>query len=169
LQYTIGILHQQEQRLDQPPNHGQQHPNTNPPPPPPLNYNIPTPLPSNYNIPPSNYHIPYHQPPHNQYIPPPPQFGTIYHKSPLASHLQLAPWLPHYQATPPPKYRGNADPHKFLMSYETTIASTRGDEATLAKSLIISLEDAIVNWYSRLLPGCIYSWLQLKEKFLLNF
>jgi hypothetical protein len=36
-------------------------------------------------------------------------------------------------------------------------------------SLIISLEDAIVNWYSRLLPKCIYSWQQLKEKFLLNF
>jgi hypothetical protein len=25
------------------------------------------------------------------------------------------------------------------------------------------------NWYSRLPPGCIYSWQQLKEKFLLNF
>jgi hypothetical protein len=44
-----------------------------------------------------------------------------------------------------------------------------GDEATLAKSLIISLEDAVANWYSRLPPGCIYSWPQLKEKYLLNF
>jgi hypothetical protein len=55
------------------------------------------------------------------------------------------------------------------MSYEATIASMGGDEATLTKSLIISLEDAAVNWYSRLPPGCIYSWQQLKEKFLLNF
>jgi hypothetical protein len=55
------------------------------------------------------------------------------------------------------------------MSYEAAIASTRGDEATLTKSLIISLEDAAANWYSRLSPRCIYSWLQLKENFLLNF
>jgi hypothetical protein len=54
------------------------------------------------------------------------------------------------------------------MSYEAVIASAVGDEATLAKSHIISLEDAAINWYSRLPPGCIYSWQQLKEKFLLN-
>jgi hypothetical protein len=54
------------------------------------------------------------------------------------------------------------------MSYEAVIASAAGDEATLAKSHIISLEDAAINWYSRLPPGCIYSWQQLKEKFLLN-
>jgi hypothetical protein len=36
------------------------------------------------------------------------------------------------------------------MCYEASIASFGGDEATLTKSLIISLEDAIANWYSRL-------------------
>jgi hypothetical protein len=55
-------------------------------------------------------------------------------------------------------YHGNADPRKFLMSYEAAIALAWGDEATLTKSLIISLEDAATNWYSRLPPGCIYSW-----------
>jgi hypothetical protein len=35
------------------------------------------------------------------------------------------------------------------MCYEAAIASAEGDEATIAKSLIISLEDATVNWYSR--------------------
>jgi hypothetical protein len=55
------------------------------------------------------------------------------------------------------------------MSYEAAIASAGGDEATLIKSLIISLEDVAANWYSRLPSGCIYSWPQLKEKFLLNF
>jgi hypothetical protein len=55
------------------------------------------------------------------------------------------------------------------MSYEAAIASVGGDEATLTKSLIISLEYAAANWYSNLPPGCIYSWSQLKEKFLLNF
>jgi hypothetical protein len=55
------------------------------------------------------------------------------------------------------------------MSYKAAIASAKGDEATLTKSLIISLEDATANWYSRLPLGCIFSWPQLKEKFLLNF
>jgi hypothetical protein len=55
------------------------------------------------------------------------------------------------------------------MCYEATIASVGGDEAILAKSLIISLEDAAVNWYFRLPPRCIYSCQQLKDKFLLNF
>jgi hypothetical protein len=43
------------------------------------------------------------------------------------------------------------------MCYEAAIASARGDEATLAKSLIINLDDAAANWYSRLSPKCIYS------------
>jgi hypothetical protein len=55
------------------------------------------------------------------------------------------------------------------MCYEAVTASAGGDEAPLTKSLIISLEDAAPNWYSGLLPGCIHSWQQLKEKFLLNF
>jgi hypothetical protein len=84
-------------------------------------------------------------PPHNQCILPPPQFGTTDPKSPLANHLQVAPWPPLYRATPSPKCHGNADPRKFLMSYEAVIASAGGDETTLAKSLIISLEDATTN------------------------
>jgi hypothetical protein len=75
---------------------------------------------------------------------------------------------PHYRATPPPKFHGNVGPHKFLMSYEAVIASIGGDQATLVKSLIISLDDAATNWYSRHPPGCIYTWPHLKEKFLLN-
>jgi hypothetical protein len=55
------------------------------------------------------------------------------------------------------------------MCYGAAIASAGDDEATLAKSLIISLEDIVVNWYSRLQPRCIYSLQQLKDKFLLNF
>jgi hypothetical protein len=55
------------------------------------------------------------------------------------------------------------------MCYEAAIASAGGDEATLSKSLIFSLEDATIKWYSRLPLKCIYSWQQLKENFLLNF
>jgi hypothetical protein len=49
------------------------------------------------------------------------------------------------------------------------IASSGGDDTTLAKSFIISLENAAANWYARLPPRSIASWAQLKEKFLLNF
>jgi hypothetical protein len=55
------------------------------------------------------------------------------------------------------------------MCYKVIIASAGGDKVTLTKSPIISLEDVTANWYSRLPPKCIYSWQQLKEKFLLNF
>jgi hypothetical protein len=55
------------------------------------------------------------------------------------------------------------------MRYKATITSAGGDEATLAKPLIILIEDAAANWYSVLPPRCIYSWQQLTENFLLNF
>jgi hypothetical protein len=55
------------------------------------------------------------------------------------------------------------------MSYEVAIASSSGDVTTLAKSFIISLENATTNWYTRLPLRSITSWAQLKEKFLVNF
>jgi hypothetical protein len=55
------------------------------------------------------------------------------------------------------------------MCYDAAIASAGGNEATLTKFLIISIEDVATNWYSRIPPRCIYSWQLLKEKFLLNF
>jgi hypothetical protein len=95
--------------------------------------------------------------------------GTIDPKSPLVEHLQLTPWPLHYRAVTLPKYHGNIDPRMFVMCYEAAIASIGGDEDTLAKSLIISLEDVAPNWYSMLPPCCIYSWQHLKDKILLNF
>jgi hypothetical protein len=59
---------------------------------------------------------------------------------------------------PPPKYYGESDPRKFLMSYKVAIASFGGDETTLAKSFIISLKNAAANWYVRLPPRSITSW-----------
>jgi hypothetical protein len=41
------------------------------------------------------------------------------------------------------------------MCYKAAIASSGGDDATLAKLLITSLEGASKNWYSRLAPRCI--------------
>jgi hypothetical protein len=54
------------------------------------------------------------------------------------------------------------------MSYEAAITSFRRDETTLAKSFIISLENAAANWYARLPLRSITSWAHLKEKFLVN-
>jgi hypothetical protein len=55
------------------------------------------------------------------------------------------------------------------MSYEAMIASSGGNDTTLTKSFIISLENATTNWYIRLSSRSIASWAQLKEKFLVNF
>jgi hypothetical protein len=55
------------------------------------------------------------------------------------------------------------------MSYEAAIVSFGGDETTLTKLFIISLENAAANWYSRLPSRFITSWAQLKEKFLVIF
>jgi hypothetical protein len=42
---------------------------------------------------------------------------------------------------------------KFLMSYGAAIALFGGDETTLTKSFIKSLENAASNWYARLDPS----------------
>jgi hypothetical protein len=87
----------------------------------------------------------------------------------LADNLQLASWLPQYRAAPPPKYYGEFDPQMFFMSYEAAIALFGGDETTLTKSFITSLENVATNWYARLPPRSIASRAQLKQKFLVNF
>jgi hypothetical protein len=55
------------------------------------------------------------------------------------------------------------------MSYQVAVASSRGDDATMAKSFIIALEGSALTWYSRLPPLSIDSWKGLQDKFLLNF
>jgi hypothetical protein len=55
------------------------------------------------------------------------------------------------------------------MSYEVDVASSGGDDATMAKSFIIALEGPALTWYTRLPPLSIDSWRSLQDKFLLNF
>ena len=55
------------------------------------------------------------------------------------------------------------------MSYQVAIASSGGDDATMAKSFIIALECPALTWYTRLPPLSIESWKALRDKFLLNF
>jgi hypothetical protein len=49
------------------------------------------------------------------------------------------------------------------------VASSGGDDATMAKSFIIALEGPALTWYTRLPPLSIDSWKTLHDKFLLNF
>jgi hypothetical protein len=131
MQYNLNILHQQGREA---PLHNQ-IPNQSP---------LPPPLPPHNQIP----HHPHQPPPPQNHLfqsPLPLQMGTIDPKSPLAEHLQLVPWPLHYRVVTPPKYHGNTDPCKFLMCYEAAIVSPGGDEATLTKSLIISLEGVAAN------------------------
>jgi hypothetical protein len=55
------------------------------------------------------------------------------------------------------------------MSYQVDVASSGGDDATMAKSFIIALEGLALTWYTRLPPLSIESWNGLRDKFLLNF
>jgi hypothetical protein len=55
------------------------------------------------------------------------------------------------------------------MSYQVAVASSGGDDTTMAKSFIIALEGLALTWYTRLPPLSIDSWKGLRDKFLLNF
>jgi hypothetical protein len=55
------------------------------------------------------------------------------------------------------------------MSYQVSVASSRGDDTTMAKYFIIALEGPTLTWYTRLPPLSIDSWKGLRDNFLLNF
>jgi hypothetical protein len=55
------------------------------------------------------------------------------------------------------------------MSYQVVVASSGGDDATIAKSFIIALEGPALMLYTRLSPLSIDSWKTLCDKFFLNF
>jgi hypothetical protein len=68
--------------------------------------------------------------------------GINYHdeRSPLAPQLQASPWPANFRAGTYPKYNDNTDPAQYIMSYQVAVASSEGDDATMAKSFIIVLE-----------------------------
>jgi hypothetical protein len=90
-------------------------------------------------------------------------------RSPLAPHLQVTPWPANFRAGTYPKYNGSMDPAQYIMSYQVAVASSGGDDATMAKSFIIALEGPALTWFTRLPPLSIDSWRSLRDKFLLNF
>jgi hypothetical protein len=90
-------------------------------------------------------------------------------RSPLAPQLQVSPWLANLRPGTYPKYNDNTDPAQYIMSYQVAVASSGGDDTTMAKSFIIALEGPALTWYTRLPPLSIDSWRSLQDKFLLNF
>jgi hypothetical protein len=61
-------------------------------------------------------------------------------RSPMAPHLQVTPWPANFWAGTYPKYNDSTDPAQYIMSYQVVVASSGGDDATMAKSFIIALE-----------------------------
>jgi hypothetical protein len=90
-------------------------------------------------------------------------------RSPLAPHMQVSPWPANFRAGTYPKYNGSTDPAQYIMSYQVVVASSGGDDATMAKSFIIAIEGPALTWYTRLPTLSIDSWRSLQDKFLLNF
>jgi hypothetical protein len=90
-------------------------------------------------------------------------------RSPLAPQLQVSPWPANFRAGTYPKYNSSTDPAQYIMSYQVAVASSGGDDATMAKSFIIALEGPALTWYTRLPPLSIDSWKGLRDKFVLNF
>jgi hypothetical protein len=82
-------------------------------------------------------------------------------RSPLAPHLQISPWPANFRAGTYPKYNDSTDPTQYIMSYQVAVASSGGDDATMAKSFIIALEGPALTWYTRLSPLSIDSWRSL--------
>ena len=86
--------------------------------------------------------------------------------SPLSVALQRISWPLGYKPTQLPKYNAIIDPTQFLMAYKATIASSGGDDSTMAKSFVMACECSVANWYSYLPPQSINNWYQLKERLL---
>jgi hypothetical protein len=94
------------------------------------------------------------------FIPPATAFQGINYldeRSPLAPQLQASPWPAYFRDGTYPKYNGSTDPAQYIMSYQVAIASSGGDDATMAKSFIFALKGPALTWYTRLPPLSIES------------
>ena len=68
-----------------------------------------------------------------------------------------------------PTFAGDTDPREFFKTYETAMESCGGGEAIKAKAFPMAAEGIAGAWYTRLPPGSISSWGQLREQILVHF
>lgn len=63
------------------------------------------------------------------------KLGLNYHdeRSPPLAQLQASPWTHNYRAGTYPKYNDNTNTTQYRMSYQVIIASSGGDDSTMAK------------------------------------
>jgi hypothetical protein len=66
---------------------------------------------------------------------------TFDYASPLAAELQAIPWPSSYKPPQVPMCDGHSDSKQFLMSYEATISSYRGNAAVMAKSFVMAVKN----------------------------
>jgi hypothetical protein len=83
--------------------------------------------------------------------------------------MQTAQWPSKFKPVSLPKYNGFGNSKQFLMRYESAVNLAGGDGVALAKSFIIACEGAVLNWYSLLELRLVYSWVNLKMKFMQAF
>jgi hypothetical protein len=60
-------------------------------------------------------------------------------------------------------YDSHSNQKQFLMSYEATISSYRGNTTVMAKSFVMAVRSVDQTWYSSLCPGAITSWQKLMD------
>jgi hypothetical protein len=56
---------------------------------------------------------------------------------PLVVYLHAMPWPPSYKPPQLPMYGGHSDSKQFMMSYDATISSYRGDTTVMVESFIM--------------------------------
>ena len=88
--------------------------------------------------------------------------------SPLSKELQLQSWPLSYKLRIL-VFNGKTNPRKFIIGSKTAVTSVGGDAQTLAKSLIMALEDIAHDWYTSLKPLSIHSLSQVKAELLSTF
>jgi DNA-binding transcriptional MerR regulator len=90
-------------------------------------------------------------------------------RSPLAPQLQVSPWPANFKAGTYPKYNDSTDPAQYIMSNQVAVASSGGDDATMAKVIHHRPRRPRSHLVHQVAPLSIDFWRSLRNKFLLNF
>ena len=69
----------------------------------------------------------------------------------------------------PPCYDGTANPAEFLQLYELSIEAANGDEKLMANWFPMALKDGARSWLLDLQHGSIFSWDEMRDRFVANF
>ena len=90
-------------------------------------------------------------------------------RSPLSPRLEARQWTHKFRAADLPGYSGDTDPSEFTRVYEAAVSAAGGDDATMAKGLLLKLSGMARSWYLALPPGSVYSWEQLRGQLHADF